>query len=592
MASALPSSITASGCIPTTLLGHGGVLNLTTYDVLVSGTGCIPQDSKKRGKNSKISSTPLQHHDHEDTSSNCLFQCFGLCSKKQRRRVVVLKNATICFYKEKNKDRRQRIKNVSSNIASNPSNLSNTSKACKAKLNVYDQGNFVRSNSLIPREDDIANASASNETSRMIMIHKLNLCGTKVTANVHDLEIFIEREPVQDYTNTNNNNNASSSAVSRVQSSTAQSRTRSKSYKAGAVQRMPSFDSDLDDGQLNVNVKSTSMNSSSVTSNPIATTAPSMAHTRSMSQPPLLSSTFYIKLKFEDKAVCEQWFDALLVASTYKFADHYELGPLLGTGAFADVRLCRDRLSDSKFAVKIIKTPDSELSPVLKREIQIHLRTHHDNIVEVRDIFIEPKQTYIVMEYIEGGTLRELAPLQLSEAMCKVFMKQVLRAVQYMHRIKVIHRDIKLANVLINSKEHQLQRDVAANRKNIVKITDFGLSNCPRANCHAVFQSCVGSPRFISPEVVLGQSYSFPADMWSVGVIAFCLLSGGDYPVVGQSKNEILRRLVQGKLESMDGERWDSISNEGKQFVSRLLELNPNDRLTADEALCHPWLDS
>mmetsp|Transcript_19200 Transcript_19200/g.19336 ORF Transcript_19200/g.19336 Transcript_19200/m.19336 type:complete len:426 (-) Transcript_19200:67-1344(-) len=307
------------------------------------------------------------------------------------------------------------------------------------------------------------------------------------------------------------------------------------------------------------------------------------------------SSGKKLEVFFDEKNECQQWLDALQTASTYRFSEHYELGPLLGSGSFAEVRLCRDKLTGAALAAKRIKSNrGTEPDEFQLREVCIGLTMHHQNIVEVRDVFVESRAVYLVQEYVAGGTLRDIVAEKLSEPVIRVIIKQILLGVRYLHRKKVIHRDLKLANVLISVPNlTSLSVSEISSMSDLIKIGDLGLSQCCSmlgSGSGEVFHTVVGSPRYIAPELLAGNGYSFSADMWSVGVILFALLSGGKYPVLGENKKDILGRLADQKIERMEGPDWEFVSESAKDMVSNLLVFNPQDRISAEGALEHRWM--
>mmetsp|Transcript_10932 Transcript_10932/g.29316 ORF Transcript_10932/g.29316 Transcript_10932/m.29316 type:complete len:438 (+) Transcript_10932:44-1357(+) len=301
------------------------------------------------------------------------------------------------------------------------------------------------------------------------------------------------------------------------------------------------------------------------------------------------------KLRFQDKLEYERWLEVLEVARAYEFSRHYELGSLIGAGAFADVRTCRERASGAIFAAKRIQLRSSAAQEphaleLMRREVSISLDLHHENIVELCDVFLEDTCVFLVQEYARGGTLRDYLNKGLSNELLRSVFRQILRGVRYMHRKGVIHRDLKLANVLLmeSDLEHRGTDISLLERQDVVKIADLGLASAGAQA--AVFHSVVGSPRYCAPEVLAGHGYTFSADMWSVGVMLYALLSCGQYPVVGADSREILARTKSGKLQPMEGDHWFGVDHSAKDLVSKLLVMNPRVRLSAEEALEHEWL--
>lgn len=159
-------------------------------------------------------------------------------------------------------------------------------------------------------------------------------------------------------------------------------------------------------------------------------------------------------------------------------------------------------------------------------------------------------------------------------------MKQILSGVQYLHRQNIVHRDIKPENVLCASDIWPFE----------VKLTDFGLSNFVEDDAvdnAAALLSHVGTSFYLAPEVIGKEGYAFPVDLWACGVVLYIMLCGR-FPFWGKTDIEYMKSLTLGPC--MVGDGWSEVSDEGKGFLKQLLQLDPNRRLTADQALAHPWV--
>lgn len=159
-------------------------------------------------------------------------------------------------------------------------------------------------------------------------------------------------------------------------------------------------------------------------------------------------------------------------------------------------------------------------------------------------------------------------------------MQQILRGVQYLHQQNIVHRDIKPENVLCASDTWPFQ----------VKLTDFGLSNFVEEDAvdnAAALLSHVGTSFYLAPEVIGKEGYAFPVDLWACGVVLYIMLCGR-FPFWGKTDIEYMKSLSVGPC--MVGDGWAEVSHGGKKFLKQLLQLDPSRRLTADQALAHPWV--
>lgn len=271
---------------------------------------------------------------------------------------------------------------------------------------------------------------------------------------------------------------------------------------------------------------------------------------------------------------------------------HYSMDRLIGEGAFARVVLGKDLHTDEDVAIKLIdkcSAPSIERK-YFKREANIIQALSHQNIVRCYDIFDNRMRARIVMEYMAGGTLGDAISNHdgpLPEHVVKDIMRGILTGVEYLHAIGIIHRDLKPDNCLLSSPTAPYAP---------VKISDFGLSNAVKGGMqgqseqvdeNGVFSSAVGSPGFIAPEL-LESNYGAPVDIWSCGVIAFMVLSGGAMPFVGDSISLIAAHARKGEID-FSSQGLQQVSSGAKEFVRALLNINSLERLTAAQALAHPW---
>ncbi|XP_022967753.1 CDPK-related kinase 1-like [Cucurbita maxima] len=268
-----------------------------------------------------------------------------------------------------------------------------------------------------------------------------------------------------------------------------------------------------------------------------------------------------------------------------QFVAHYEIGEEVGRGHFGFT--CRAKakkgsLKGQHVAVKIIlksKMTTAIAVDDVKREVKIlQALNGHKNVVQFHGAFEDDDNVYILMELCEGG---ELLDRMLSrggiyaEEDAKDVIVQILSAVAFCHLQGVVHRDLKPENFLFTTKEEDSP----------LKVIDFGLSDF--VNPDEKLNDIVGSAYYVAPEV-LHRSYGTEADMWSIGVIAYILLCGSR-PFWARTESGIFRTVLK-EDPSFDDDPWPSLSSDAKDFVQGLLHKNQHKRLTAAQALCHPWL--
>ncbi|XP_032847861.1 myosin light chain kinase family member 4 isoform X2 [Tyto alba] len=251
---------------------------------------------------------------------------------------------------------------------------------------------------------------------------------------------------------------------------------------------------------------------------------------------------------------------------------------ILGGGRFGQVHKCEEKATGLKLAAKIIKAKGPKQKDEVKNEINVMNQLNHVNLIQLYDAFESKNDIVLVMEYVEGGELFDRIideNCNLTEMDTILFIKQICEGIQYMHQMYILHLDLKPENILCVNR--------AANQ---IKIIDFGLARRykPREKLRVNF----GTPEFLAPEVVNYEFVSFPTDMWSVGVIAYMLLSGLS-PFLGDDDNETLNNILSCSWDFED-EEFQGVSDQAKDFISKLLIKEKCWRISATAALKHPWL--
>ncbi|KAM8967771.1 myosin light chain kinase family member 4 [Pelodytes ibericus] len=274
-------------------------------------------------------------------------------------------------------------------------------------------------------------------------------------------------------------------------------------------------------------------------------------------------------------------FDHRIVSAKHAQINNFynvERTELLGGGRFGQVHRCVEKSSGLKLAAKIIKVKCHKEKEEVKNEIQVMNQLSHNNLIQLYDAFESRNDIVLVMEYVDGGELFDRIideNSNLSEVDTILFIKQICEGIQYMHQMYIIHLDLKPENIMCVSRaDYQ------------IKIIDFGLARRykPREKLKVHF----GTPEFLAPEVVNYDFVSFPTDMWSVGVIAYMLLSGLS-PFLGEDENETLNNIVVCEWDFEEDE-FQNISDAAKDFIIKLLIKEKCWRMSAGESLKHPWL--
>lgn len=264
-----------------------------------------------------------------------------------------------------------------------------------------------------------------------------------------------------------------------------------------------------------------------------------------------------------------------------KITDLYELKEELGKGAFSVVRRCVLKVSGYEFAAKIINTKklSAREHQKLEREARICRLLKHPNIIRLHDCIQDEGFHYLVFDLVTGGELFEdiVAREFYSESDASKCMLQILESVSYCHQMSIIHRDLKPENLLLASKMKGAS----------VKLVDFGLAIEVQGDQQAWF-GFAGTPGYLSPEVLRKDSYGKPVDVWACGVILYILLVGYP-PFWDEDQHRLYAQIKAGAFEYPSPE-WDTVTAEAKNLINSMLTVNPTKRITATQALKHPWI--
>jgi len=258
--------------------------------------------------------------------------------------------------------------------------------------------------------------------------------------------------------------------------------------------------------------------------------------------------------------------------------DHYRLIRKIGSGGFSTIYLAVNEFGE-QFAVKSMRKHISSNDEAYFLEARIHyfLSQCDEKVVHFYEMFEDDEYVHFVLEYLPGGDLFDTLLNQsqsqkfYSEKVIKSIVKGLLESVQKMHSYGIVHRDLKLENLLLKTKGNEMP---------VVKIADFGLA----IEEHKIM-TFAGTPLYMAPENHRREVYGKPVDMWAIGLITYFLFCG-DLPF--GTDEYVKYRVLRGEFE-FSGKQWQSSSVFMRDLISGLLTVDPRVRLTADQALKHPW---
>uniref|UniRef100_A0A8C3QBN6 calcium/calmodulin-dependent protein kinase n=1 Tax=Geospiza parvula TaxID=87175 RepID=A0A8C3QBN6_GEOPR len=260
-----------------------------------------------------------------------------------------------------------------------------------------------------------------------------------------------------------------------------------------------------------------------------------------------------------------------------RFTEEYQLFEELGKGAFSIVRRCVKVLAGQEYAAKIINT--KKLSARVERDPGVAHNPSVSAAVRLHDSISEEGHHYLIFDLVTGGELFEdiVAREYYSEADASHCIQQILEAVLHCHQMGVVHRDLKPENLLLASKL----------KGAAVKLADFGLAIEVEGDQQAWF-GFAGTPGYLSPEVLRKDPYGKAVDLWACGVILYILLVG--YPPFWDEDQHRLYQQIKAGAYDFPSPEWDTVTPEAKDLINKMLTINPSKRITAAEALKHPWI--
>eukprot|EP00178_Gracilaria_changii_P014627 TRINITY_DN41129_c0_g1_i1.p1 TRINITY_DN41129_c0_g1~~TRINITY_DN41129_c0_g1_i1.p1 ORF type:complete len:294 (-),score=28.84 TRINITY_DN41129_c0_g1_i1:50-931(-) len=263
-----------------------------------------------------------------------------------------------------------------------------------------------------------------------------------------------------------------------------------------------------------------------------------------------------------------------------KLEDTYTVNKELGAGAFSKVYHCTHKKEKKDYAVKVIlkkDAPTDKDTQRLQNEVKILCQLDHPNIIHLKELFEDNERLCLVVELVTGGELFEkiIEKGTYTEKDSQQVVCKIIQAIDYLHSKGIAHRDLKPENLLLKDKKG-LE----------IMISDFGLSRI--VSEATMMKTACGTPYYVAPEVLQAQGYDKEVDMWSIGVITYLLLCGFP-PFYGDSLPQLFEIIMKGSFD-FPAPYWNNISSEAKDFIKKLLSVNPQSRLTPSQALQHPWL--
>ncbi|MCJ8749688.1 hypothetical protein PDJAM_G00179310 [Pangasius djambal] len=265
--------------------------------------------------------------------------------------------------------------------------------------------------------------------------------------------------------------------------------------------------------------------------------------------------------------------------------DLYEIKEVLGSGHFGQVREVCERTTGILWAGKFLKLRRGAGSRLglertsVEKEVAILQGLQHQNIMALKDVFESKTEVVLIVELIRGGELFDFIAEKesLTETDAIEFLKQILEGVNYMHSKHIGHFDLKPENIMLSDKQVPNPN---------IKIIDFGMAHCFLQG--EEYKSMGGTPQYIAPEIINYEPLSTAADMWSIGVITYILLSGLS-PFQGETNEETLKNILEMKYE-FEPHYFSQTSFMAKDFIQKLLVKEQSERMTAEECLIHPWI--
>ena len=259
----------------------------------------------------------------------------------------------------------------------------------------------------------------------------------------------------------------------------------------------------------------------------------------------------------------------------FRNINEFEILGNIGKGGYSVVKLVKHKKTGEKYALKCAMKirKGKDRTRKTRKEVEILYKLRHTNIIHLCGWFEDSEYVYMALEYIQGRDLSKFFKDVLPEkSVAKNIIKQVVRSLLYCHRKGILHRDIKLENILINT-------------ENKIKLTDFGLCKVKKYS-DEYYTDTVGTARYIAPEILLNSGYDESIDVWGIGIVLFMLLTG-EYPFNGSEKETIYRRI---KHKNINYNNYDLTKTEIK-LLKRLLCKDPRYRIQLEDITKNVWFN-
>ncbi|KAJ2379646.1 Calmodulin-dependent protein kinase cmk2 [Coemansia sp. RSA 2607] len=280
-------------------------------------------------------------------------------------------------------------------------------------------------------------------------------------------------------------------------------------------------------------------------------------------------------------AIRGMWHHIAQQPQSYERKQYYTFGKTLGAGTFGEVREASFNPDGRRVAIKVIKKSalSSDEHMVLK-EIDIVRHLHHPNIVKLLDWFESKDKYYLVFQLCTGGELfQKISDYgHFTEEDARRLIRYAVDAIAYLHKHNIVHRDIKPENLIF--------LDTSENTP--LMLADFGIARIMRSDDEILNTMC-GSFGYAAPEILMREGHGKAVDMWSMGVVTFSVLCGYSPFWQYEDPRALMTAMRSDNVEFLE-RFWWGISEHAKDFIRQCLRSNPSERMTAEQALAHPWL--